>query len=750
MYIPLRIVTHTSIGLSTLTAQTVANWAAENNIPAVGVAERNTLAGSLGTSKAMVKKGVQPLMGAAVRLTYDLDETTLEGDVVVYARTDAGYSALLKTLNQRSTSSETMSLATFVGAMEHAQEDVIILTGGRSGLLNVVGSTVLDYLKNFSNVYVEIERTSSFAEDETHLFQAAQDYNRPLVATSPMVCESAQMKDSHEAYLCIASKSYLDDLDHPTLEEGAWLVDADTFADRFKDIPNAVQATLDIAKMCTTFQQATDAVPPAYTFTNGEHVDTYINTLANEGLQTRLVELKSGGANIDDAVYQDRLDHEIALISKMGFSGYFLIVSDFINWARKNNIPVGPGRGSGAGSLVAYSLRITDIDPLAFGLLFERFLNPDRVSMPDFDIDFSQARRGEVISYVRNRYGEANVAHIGTYAVLQARAAVRGVGRVMGLPFHMVDKYSKMIPQNPTDPITLQDAMDTPSLAEELENADESIYKMFQLALKVEGLYAHLSTHAAGVVISDKPIADIVPVHLDDNGMVTTSFDMKDVEASGLVKFDFLGLKNLDIIDEAISFAKFVTGTDVALDTVTFKDSAAYEMLASGDGFGVFQVESAGMRRAMRQLNVDTIEDLIALISLYRPGPMDQIQTYADVKAGVQDLDYLHEGMANVLDETHGVMIYQEQVMQIARDLGGYTLGEADLLRRAMGKKIKEDMDGQRETFVEGAQSGWVTVTLDNGTTTRLHSRTKVVVNDGTGQRVSLETAMLEDLDILI
>lgn len=746
MYVPLRAKTHTSIGQSTLKAKDVATWAKNEKIPAVGLAENNTFAGSLGNSKALISEGVQPLIGAEITIVSD----DVQALMVFYAKTDLGHKTLLRMVNDSATTGENVTLETLTKTFEGKEDSIIILTGGNNGFLAQTGESTLEALRDFAHVFVEIERLDNGPMSaEATLMGLAKKFKRPLVATSSMVCAGPDMRTAHQAYLCITSKTYMESVERPTMEDGSWLVDTATFEQRFSDIPEAVEASVHIAKMCQTFVEPKAPTPPAYTFTDGEDVDTHIVNKSQKGLIQRIEELTMAGNDIDTVAYQNRLDHELTLIAKMGFSGYFLIVADFIAWARDNDIPVGPGRGSGAGSLVAYALGITDIDPIAFGLLFERFLNPDRVSMPDFDIDFSQARRGEVISYVRTRYGAENVAHIGTYSLLQARAVVRNVGRVMGLPFMQVDQYAKMIPQNPTNPISLAEAMETEGLAMALESAEESIQNVFDVALKLEGLYAHLSTHAAGVVIADQPIAELVPVHLDDNGMMTTTFDMKDVENSGLVKFDFLGLKNLDIIDEATRFATEI-GENVNIDTVNFTDPEVYAKLAEGDGFGVFQVESAGMRRAMRLLNVDSIDDLIALISLYRPGPMDQIETYASVKAGIEETDYPHKSMAKILDETHGVIVYQEQVMKIAQELAGYTLGNADVLRRAMGKKIRSEMEAQKDDFVAGAQAGWVNITLDDGTTRTLHANAQVVVNDGTGRRVPLAAALEEDLDVLL
>ena len=399
---------------------------------------------------------------------------------------------------------------------------------------------------------------------------------------------------------------------------------------------------------------------------------------------------------------------------------------------------------------MAYALGITDIDPLPFGLIFERFLNPDRVSMPDFDIDFCQERREEVIDYVRGKYGADRVAHIASFGTLQARNTVRDVARVMQIPYPVADRFAKMIPANPANPITLAEAVEQTGLAEAIAESDEEIRTLFRISQQLEGLYRHVSTHAAGMIISDRPVAEVVPCHLDQNGKLSTSYEMKAVESAGLVKFDFLGLKNLDIIDAAIGFVKSTKGEDVDLDALAYEDPKTYAALAGGDGFSVFQLESAGMRQAMKQLKVDNIEDLIALISLYRPGPMDQIETYAAVKAGDQEVAYAHDEMREVLEPTNGVMVYQEQVMEIVRRLAGYSMGEADLLRRAMGKKIASEMEAQRETFAKGAAAGWVEVTLDTGETRKVHAQARFAALDGSGRQVTLQEALDREIEIAL
>ncbi len=401
--------------------------------------------------------------------------------------------------------------------------------------------------------------------------------------------------------------------------------------------------------------------------------------------------------------YTERLAYELDVITRMNYQGYFLIVADFIKWAKSENIPVGPGRGSGAGSLVAYALTITDLDPIRFGLLFERFLNPERVSMPDFDIDFCQDRRDEVIAYVRERYGADRVAHIITFGKLQARAVLRDVGRVLQMPYGQVDRLCKLVPYNPANPVTLPQAIAAEPRLQEARDNEPIVAKLLDIGQRLEGLYRHASTHAAGVVIADRPLIELVPLYRDARAQLpATQFNMKWAEAAGLVKFDFLGLKTLTVIETARSLLR---RRDIELDlaTLTLEDPATYQLLQHGETFGVFQLEGQGMRDALRKLKPDRFEDIIAIVALYRPGPMDNIDSYVNRKHGREQPDYLHPLIEPILKETYGVIIYQEQVMQIAQVLSGFSLGEADLLRRAMGKKIKKEMDKQRARFVEGA-----------------------------------------------
>nr|WP_272211643.1 DNA polymerase III subunit alpha [Marinicella sp. W31]MDC2877534.1 DNA polymerase III subunit alpha [Marinicella sp. W31] len=476
----------------------------------------------------------------------------------------------------------------------------------------------------------------------------------------------------------------------------------------FEDIPEALDNTVEIARRCSFVLQTRMPILPRFTGASDDPEEAEkaealeLRRQAVDGLDARLshVGLSEGQSRQD---YIDRLDYELGIIESMKFPGYFLIVADFIKWAKEHGIPVGPGRGSGAGSLVAYALTITDVDPLRFSLLFERFLNPERVSMPDFDIDFCQDRREEVIRYVQKKYGRAQVAQIITFGSLQARAALRDVGRVLEMPYGQVDRISKLVPNNPANPVTLARAIEDEPKFQEAADEEPIVGRLLAIAQKIEGLYRHASTHAAGIVIGDRPLSQLVPMYRDPRSdMPVTQFNMKWVEQAGLVKFDFLGLKTLTVLKTAVDFIAR-QGVDVDLSLVPLDDSDAYEMLARGETVGVFQVESAGMRKALIGMKPDRIEDLIALVALYRPGPMENIPVYNARKHGEEEIESIHPLIDHLLAETQGVIIYQEQVMQVAQVLSGYSLGEADLLRRAMGKKIKEQMDKQRVRFVEGA-----------------------------------------------
>ncbi|HRE43559.1 MAG TPA: DNA polymerase III subunit alpha, partial [Terricaulis sp.] len=626
---------------------------------------------------------------------------------------------------------------TLARVLAHA-EGLIALTGAGDGPLaamleaghDAAAEALLNTLASaFPNrLYVELQRHGARIEAETEgaLVDLAYKLGLPLVATNDIRFEAAKDHAAHDALLCIAAGSYLGEEDRPRVSAEHYFKSAEEMAERFADLPEAIENTVEIARRCAVRVEKRAPILPRFGTKAGRDEPAELRAQAEAGLKARLKALgDQRAAPIED--YEKRLDYELGIITQMKFPGYFLIVSDFIKWAKAQAIPVGPGRGSGAGSCVAWALTITDLDPLRFGLLFERFLNPERVSMPDFDIDFCQERRGEVIEYVKQKYGADRVAQIITFGTLQARAVVRDVGRVMQLPFGQVDKLAKLIPANPANPVTLAQAMELePKLAEERRNVPE-VRELIDTALQLEGLYRNASTHAAGVVIGDRPLTELVPLYQDPRSdLPATQFNMKWVEPAGLVKFDFLGLKTLTVIDRAVKFIR-ARGEEIDLDDTAYDDLKTYELLQSGLTFGVFQLEGQGMRDTLRKVKPTCLEDVIALISLYRPGPMKNIDHFAQVKDGQERLrkareagesedeirqieeydivkpDYLHPSLKPILEETYGVIVYQEQVMQIAQVLSGYSLGEADLLRRAMGKKKPEEMAAQKTRFVSGA-----------------------------------------------
>jgi len=591
---------------------------------------------------------------------------------------------------------------------------LICLTGGHDGLINrlvCAGRTgpadaLLDQLVQAfgDRLYLELQRHGRpddlTAED--YLVERAYGRDLPLVATNEPFFARPEQHSAHDALLCIAGGAYVSQTDRRTVTAEHYFKSGDDMAARFADLPEALDATLEIARRCAVRVRTASPILPRFPTEGGRDEAEELGARARAGLEARLA--RNAPAAPRDT-YDARLAFELDVIAAMGFPGYFLIVSDFIQWAKAEGIPVGPGRGSGAGSLVAWALTITDLDPLRFGLLFERFLNPERVSMPDFDIDFCQDRRGEVIRYVQKRYGADRVAQIITFGTLQARAVVRDVGRVLQLPFGLVDRIAKLVPANPAAPVTLAQAMDTEPKLQALRDEDPMVARLIEVALQLEGLNRNASTHAAGVVIGDRPLTELVPLYLDPRAdLPATQFNMKWVEPAGLVKFDFLGLKTLTVIQRALDYIEAAGAPRPDLEALSFDDPATFELLAAGASIGVFQLESSGMRDTLRKVKPDTIEDIIALISLYRPGPMKNIDSFVDRKFGRAELDYLHPDLEPVLKETYGIIVYQEQVMQIAQILSGYSLGEADLLRRAMGKKKKEEMDQQRVRFLEGAK----------------------------------------------
>ena len=696
-------------------------------MPAAAVTDANNLFGALEVSTTLAGAGVQPIIG--LQQSFDAGDFGLPlargaraPSLVLLAQSAAGYQNLLKlTSDAFLRSAVDDGPCASLGWLDGRSDGLLCLTGGYDGPVDRLlregrapeARAVLEKLGSLfpDRLYVELQRHEARAGEsvEAEMVDAAYDLDLPLVATNEPYFPAPDDYDAHDALLCVAEGAYVHQDDRRKVTPDHYFKSADEMAALFSDLPEAIENTLEAARRCAFRPRFHDPILPRFVKADdgadsaeAEKAEAMeLERQAREGLKERLRANEPAAAEDD---YWTRLKIELDIINRMGFPGYFLIVSDFIKWAKAQGIPVGPGRGSGAGSVVAWALTITDLDPLRFGLLFERFLNPERVSMPDFDIDFCQDRRDEVIRYVQEKYGRDRVAQIITFGKLQARAVLRDVGRVLNMPFGQVDRICKLVPNNPANPVTLAEALQTEPKLKEQQSEDEAVAALIEKALKLEGLYRHASTHAAGVVIGDRPLDELVPLYRDPRSdMPATQFNMKWVEPAGLVKFDFLGLKTLTVIDRAVSLCA-ERGLDLDMSAIPLDDKPTYEMLGEGAAVGVFQLESAGMRSTLRGLKPDSLEDIIALVSLYRPGPMENIPTYIERKQGLQQPDYLHPLLEDVLKETYGVIIYQEQVMQIAQILSGYSLGEADLLRRAMGKKKKEEMDKQRIRFVEGAK----------------------------------------------
>ncbi len=709
-FIHLRVRSALSLLQSMIRPKDLGKWAAAEGVPAVAVTDENLFA-SLELSEVLSGAGVQPITGLAIRAV-EPGLTGESGTLALLAQNEAGYGNLMKLSSEAflNTEGDANTLA-FERVLE-LSEGLICLTGGYGGLLHRRAAAgkreevarVLDRLAAAfpGRLYVELQRHGRQEEFDAEdvLIGLAYEKAIPLVATNDARFAKRSQHEVHDVLMCIAHSSYVSEADRPRATPEQYLKSAAEMAETFADLPEAIASTVEIARRCAYRPKGRKPILPNFDTAGGRDEAAELVAQAEAGLRDRL---SSGQLYAERSVYEERLAFELAVISRMGFDGYFLIVSDFIKWAKDNGIPVGPGRGSGAGSLVAWVLTITDLDPLRFGLLFERFLNPERVSMPDFDIDFCQDRRGEVIEYVRDKYGADRVAQIITFGTLQAKAVIRDVGRVMQLPYGQVDKLSKLVPFNPANPPTLAEAIEMePRIGEAME-ADEAVANLIEVAQQLEGLYRNASTHAAGVVIGDRPLVELSALYRDPKSdMPATQFNMKWAETAGLVKFDFLGLKTLTVIDRALAFiAK--EGKELGAGWDSLDDRKTYELMASGETLGVFQLEGQGMRDTLRKVRPNSIEDVIAIISLYRPGPMDNIPVYVEGKEDPSTVKYQHPDLKPVLEATYGVPVYQEQVMQMAQVVAGYSLGEADLLRRAMGKKKLEEMIAQRERFCAGA-----------------------------------------------
>ncbi len=729
----------------------LVDLAVADAMPALGLTDRHGLLGALEFSEKAAAAGIQPITGVTLGVAFAGDGFAVQGSaqagrghgngtngngqpgsdaaairpLALLAADEAGYRNLLALSSHAYLTTdghETPHVPESLLA-DHA-DGVICLTGGLEGPLGTllgVGHErdARDVLERLAGVYgdrlyVELQRHGRDAEArvEAPMAELAYALGLPIVASNDTYFATREDFTAHDALMCIAQGAAMADPSREKLTPDYHFKPAAEMAKLFADLPEALDNTIEIARRCAMRPTTRKPILPRYTRAagegsagsdSGEPVDEVaeLRRLASDGLAERL---KAHGLaeGFSRDQYTVRLDYELDVIENMEFPGYFLIVADFIRWAKAHDIPVGPGRGSGAGSLVAWALTITDLDPMRFDLLFERFLNPERVSMPDFDIDFCPTGRDDVIAYVCERYGADQVAQIITFGTLQARAVVRDVARVLGVPYGQADRLSKLIPHNPANPVSLAQAIESEEKLREARDEDPTITRLLDIALKLEGLFRHASTHAAGIVIGDRPLQELVPLYKDPrSAMPATQFNMKWVEPAGLVKFDFLGLKTLTVLDRAARLVR-AAGGEIDLDALPLDDEKTYQMMSRGETVGLFQLESGGMRNAILGMKPDRFEDIIALVALYRPGPMDNIPTYNDRKHEREAPDYIHPMIRPYLEETYGVIVYQEQVMQIAQELAGYSLGEADLLRRAMGKKIQSEMAKQRPRFVDG------------------------------------------------
>lgn len=776
-FVHLRVHTAYSLSEGAMLVPKLIHKLHDQGVPAIAVTDTANMFGGKAFSKYASDEGVKPILGCQFYLRNpDADDVLkakgriIEPDkIVLLVMNENGYQNIMKLMKRsyldNPKQGEKAQLK--MSDLEELNGGLIALTAGVEGQIGRLllenrkaeaEEVVVKLREIFADrLYMEISRIGLETEQKTEddFIDFAYKYNIPLVATNEAFFFDADMYEAHDALICIAAGEYVANDDRKKYSPNNRLRSAEEMVELFKDLPEAVQSTVNIAARCNYLSQKVDPLLPIFECPEGKTQDEFITEQAYKGLKQRMEaqvyndsQTPEERAEIDKRYYE-RLDYELSVIKKMGFPGYFLIVSDFIQWSKAHGVPVGPGRGSGAGSIVAWSLKITDLDPLKLDLLFERFLNPERVNMPDFDVDFCQENRYKTIEYVQKKYGFDHVAQIITYGKLQAKNVIRDVARVLQMPYAQADRISKMIPpgvqgKNPT----LQESLDQVPELEQMRQEDPQINKLFDIGMKLEGLYRQSGMHAAGVVIGDRPLDQLVPLYKDPKAdMPVTQYDMKFVEETGLIKFDFLGLKTLTVIKKAVDWVKKVHKIDLDIDNIPLDDKLTYEMLQRGDTSAVFQFESPGMKDVHKQIKPDRFEDLIAIVSLYRPGPMDNIPTYIKRKHGEEEITYLHPDLAPILDETYGIMVYQEQVMKIAQALGGYTMGGADKLRKVMGKKMRDEIPKQRKMFTEGA----VAKGIDEGTATKIFDQMEKFASYGFNKShaaayslVSYQTAYLK------
>jgi DNA polymerase III subunit alpha len=706
-FIHLRCLSSYSLSESTLKIKKLVSLAKKNNLPALAITDNNNMFGVFEFAQECVSNNIQPIIGSSINLL-DIREKDKISQLSFLVKNETGYKNLIY-LSSISYLNNGSDIGITIKDLENHSEGLFCFLGGEYNPLMIlhnenknIDELINTFKKLFNeNLLFELQRINDSQIDsfENVLIKKSNEFNVPLIGTNNIKFGEQEEFAAHDALLCVAQKTTINNGSRKTSNNQiAFKNDVEMF-ELFSDIPEIIENNFNVAISCSYYpKEVTPKLPKFKNNLNLSESQLLIRAAKN-GLIEKIKENKIQ----ETKQYENRLDFEIDIINKMGFAGYFLIVSDFVNWAKENKIPVGPGRGSGAGSVAAWSLGITDLDPIKYSLLFERFLNPERVSMPDFDIDFCQIRRDEVIEYVNKKYGSESVAHIITFGTLASRAAVRDIGRVLEVPYGEVDSFAKLIPFNPSNPLTLAESIKSEKSLRDIIDTDETLSNVVDISLKLEGVHRHASTHAAGVVIGDTNLSNIVPLYKDPNTETNaTQFSMKYVEKAGLVKFDFLGLTTLSIINECVDYIqKYIP--DFLLKNIPLDDLKTFQQLSMGNAVGIFQLESNGMSSVLKQLQPDKFEEIIAVVALFRPGPMDNIPSFCNRKHGREIIDYIHPMLKDVLRETYGIIVYQEQVMEIAQVLSNYTLGEADLLRRAMGKKIQKEMDDQKNRFIDGA-----------------------------------------------
>ena len=712
-----KIHTQYSICEGAIKIDQLKNFCKKNKIKSLGLSDTYNLSGALEFSENLSAVGTQPIIGTQILFKYK----SFYGLIPLIAKNYIGYKNIIK-LSSKSylENSETSDPNCNFEDLVNNSEGIIVLTGSircmfgklfNKGLFNEIEEILIKLKEKFENhIYIEIQRHNDLNEKEFENYNLilSEKLELPIIASNEVYYLDKDMFDAHDALMCIGEKTYINDAKRIKLSDHHYLKSSDEMIDLFKDLPEALENNFNLPFRCSFKPNPSKPILPSISSSEKDS-NELLRQISNEGLKDKFKTVFDIDLNIIEnekkyLKYKKRLDHEIKIIVEMNYSGYFLIVSDYIKWAKKNKIPVGPGRGSGAGSLVAWCLSITDIDPIKFNLIFERFLNPDRISMPDFDIDFCEEKRDLVFQYLSSKYKDS-VAHIITFGKLKARMVIRDVGRVLGLPYGFIDSICKMIPFDPSRPMSLQECINVEPRLQKLIKDDKRVGRLVNLSLKLEGLNRNVATHAAGVVIADKKLTESVPLYKDNSAdllLPSTQFDMYSAENAGLIKFDFLGLKTLTVIDKAQKLICKVN-PKFNIEKINYEDQKVYKLLSSGNTVGLFQLESSGMKDALINMKPNRLEDIIALVALYRPGPMSNIPIYNECKHGKREPDYLHPKLEQILKPTYGVIIYQEQVMQIAQVLSGFSAGEADILRRAMGKKKRAELEKQKQRFVDGA-----------------------------------------------